>query len=81
MSEPRRETQNEKVLSYLLQYGTITALEAFKHCGTMRLSARIANLKDGGYDIWTERVAILGDDGKEVGHYGRYHLRGIPMEY
>ena len=77
----RTETQEKAVLRYLLQHGSITAVEAYNLCGTMRLASRVFNLKEDGYDIYTERVPILDDNGKEVGHYGRYHLRGVPMAH
>lgn len=76
----RTETQEKMVLRYLLQHGSITAVEAYNLCGTMRLASRVFNLKEEGYDIYTERVPILGDNGKEVGHYGKHHLRGIAKE-
>lgn len=55
-------------------------MEAYERYGCLRLAARISDLKDGGNDIWTERVPILNEFGKEVGHYGKYHLRGIAKE-
>jgi len=80
MSEQRTDSQKKAVLRYLLKAGSITAAQAYELCGTMRLAARISDIKDDGYDVWTERVPIIGEDGREVGHYGRYHLRGVPYD-
>ncbi len=80
MSEGRTMTQGRLIMMHLLQYGTITPMEAYERYGCLRLAARISDLKDGGNDIWTERVPILNEFGKEVGHYGKYHLRGIAKE-
>lgn len=44
-------TQNDKVLRHLLDYGTITPLEALQEYGIMRLGARIYELKRMGYVI------------------------------
>lgn len=71
----RTETQAAAILAYLKRHGTITASEALSLCGTFRLSARIYDLKERGCDIWAERVSVE-EDGKEVGHYARYHYRG-----
>lgn len=80
MSGQRTDSQAKVILNYLFQMGSITAVQAYELCGSMRLAARIADIKDMGYDIYTERVPILGSDGMEIGHYGRYHLRGVPYD-
>lgn len=43
--------QNEMVLSYMKQFGSITPLDAMQDLGCMRLSARIKNLRDAGHPI------------------------------
>lgn len=75
----RAETQKRLIAERLMQKGSITAMEALECCGSMRLAARISDLKDDGYDIWTERVSVLDERGKETSHYAKYHLRGIRM--
>lgn len=47
-------SQNDMVLNYMLEFGSISPLEAFRDLGVMRLSARIANLKDRGIKIRTQ---------------------------
>ena len=41
-------TQNEMILDHLKTYGKITPLSALEHYGCMRLSARIADLREQG---------------------------------
>lgn len=53
-----RMTQNQKVLEYMSMYGSITPLEAMRDLGVYRLSARISNLKEDGYSIITDIVAV-----------------------
>lgn len=43
--------QNEMVLSYMKQFGSITPFDAMQDLGCMRLSARIKNLRDAGHPI------------------------------
>jgi hypothetical protein len=69
-----REKQTAVVLNHLKYRGGLTAIEAVKIYGIMRLAARIADLRDSGINIRTERVSITNDKGKEVMHFARYHL-------
>ncbi len=63
----------DKVLSYLMANQSITALQALNSCGTMRLSARIWDLRRDGHDISTEMVYGTNEDGEQF-RYARYHL-------
>ena len=63
-------SQNSLILEYMKHYGSITPWEAIEHCGCLRLSARIADLKAKGYNIGSVNVK----HGKR--HYSRYFLRG-----
>ena len=69
-----REKQTAAVLNHLKQYGGLTALEAVRNYGIMRLAARIADLRDSGINIRTERVSVRDEKDCEVAHYARYHL-------
>lgn len=76
-----KETKEEKVLKYLEKYHSITPLEAYKYCGTMRLSAVIFNLKKQEYNFETKKVRVPTRDGwTYVAQYtllGRYlRVRG-----
>lgn len=47
----RKPSQCEKILAYMKQHGGITQLEATNALGITRLSARIFDLKEQGYNI------------------------------
>lgn len=59
----KKLTKEEKVIAYLKKYGKITAMDALKDCGSMRLSAVIFNLKKKGYNFETKRVRVRTRDG------------------
>ena len=46
-----KATQTQRVLDYIRQFGSITAIDAVRDLGVMRLAARISDLKKEGYDI------------------------------
>ena len=49
-------------------HGSISPLEALEYCGSLRLSARIKNLRDEGFQIRTENETKNGKT------YARYFL-------
>ena len=51
-------TQNERILSYIEEHGSITQLEAINDLGVMRLASRISDLKRKGYNIISENVTV-----------------------
>lgn len=48
--------QQKRILEYMVTHGGITAAEAFRDLGVMRLSARIKEMREDGVDIITQRV-------------------------
>jgi hypothetical protein len=60
------ESQNALIKGWLLNGYSITPMEALNMFGCFRLSARIANLREEGYDIVTEMVTI---NDKRVANY------------
>lgn len=46
-----KTTQNQRVLDYIAENGSITQLEALRDLGIMRLASRISDLKREGYSI------------------------------
>ena len=50
-------TQKDRIIRHLNDKGSITALEAMKEYGIMRLTSRISELKDEGYNIRSEFVS------------------------
>lgn len=48
----------KRVFDFIMEFGSITSLEAFTELGETRLSARIYELKDKGINIGTEMIAV-----------------------
>ena len=62
-------SQTERLLKYLRCHPEgITPLEALETIGTMRLAARVADLRASGYTITAEDVSVNGK------RFARYHL-------
>jgi cell division protein FtsI/penicillin-binding protein 2 len=66
-------TQNERLLEYLQDHGSITSLEAIAHLGIMRCASRIHDLRKDGHDIHCETVKVLNRFGESCG-ITRYSL-------
>lgn len=61
------ESQNSKILEYLLNGGKLTQMEALKLCGCFRLASRIWDLRERGYNITKEMIILT--NGKRVAQY------------
>ena len=71
--ETKFDTQRAKVAEYLKEGNTITARDAYKLCGTMRLSAIIHHLRhDRDMPIADERIY------EENTNYSKYWLTAEP---
>ena len=46
-----KPTQNQRILDYIEEFGSITQLDALRDLGVMRLASRISDLKRQGYPI------------------------------
>lgn len=68
------ETHNKLILKHLKQGRSITAMEALKLWGCMRLSARIFDLREAGHNIKTTRIEV---NGKII---AEYRLVGVEPE-
>ena len=68
-------TQNERILSYIEENGSITQLEALNELGVMRLASRISDLKRKGYNIKSENVTVKNRYGEKCS-IKRYSLGG-----
>ena len=62
----KETTQKAIILAELKDGKTITALEAFKLCGSLRLSSIIFDLREEGYNITTTMVER---NGKHIAEY------------
>lgn len=69
------ESQTSKILAYLLEGKSITPIDALNKFGCMRLSARIKDLRDKGFDIATSMETKEMPDGSTK-RYARYWLKG-----
>lgn len=67
-------TQNDKVLMYLQQFGSINPLQALSDLGIMRLASRISDLKSMGYEIEKRMVTGKNRYGESVS-YAEYSLK------
>ena len=66
-------TQCERILRHLLDYGSITSLEAVQEYGIMRQASRISDLKKAGMPIKAETVTGKNRYGEPTS-YSRYSL-------
>lgn len=67
------DSQCKRILEYLRNHKSITPIDALASIGCFRLSARIKDLRDEGYNILTEMVTEENEKG-EVKRYARYFL-------
>lgn len=68
-----KESQCKLILVYMKERGSITAQEAMKLCGCMRLAARIHDLRRKGIGITTEKSEYKNRAGNRVS-YAIYKL-------
>ena len=66
-------TQKQRIIRHLKDKGSITALQAMKEYGIMRLTSRICELKDEGYNIKSEFVSSKNRYNESVS-YSKYTL-------
>lgn len=69
----RRPTQNDMVLDYIKNYGSITQLEAMADLGVSRLAARMSDLKAMGFDVKKTMATNYNRFGKKVS-YSKYTI-------
>lgn len=68
-----KETQCDKILRHMKDYGTISSLEAITEYGILRLASRISDLKKRGHKITSTTGCALNRYG-EVTHFSVYKL-------
>lgn len=64
-------TQEEKIINYMREYGSITALDAIRDLGIMRLASRVSDLKKHGFAITRDMVSVKNRWGEDT-HIARY---------
>lgn len=73
MSVHSKPTQNQRILDYISEFGSITQLEALQDLGVMRLASRISDLKRQGYNI-TSSIDVVNNRYGEKCRVKRYSL-------
>ena len=66
-------TQQEEILLYLMEKGSITRLEAACELHIFELASRIGELKKKGYNISSTRMPAVNKYGR-ASHYNIYKL-------
>ena len=68
-----KPTQNERILKYIEDFGSITDIEAYMDLGIRRLASRIHDLKSLGYPIVSEFEKGKNRYGEKT-HFKRYRM-------
>ena len=68
-----KPTQNERILKYMNEHGSITQYEAMMVLGVMRLASRISDLRRLGYPIVSEFETVRNRHEEEC-RIKRYRL-------
>ena len=71
--EHHKPTQNQRILDYITEFGSITQLDALRDLGVMRLASRISDLKKQGYPI-VSKIEAVKNRYDETCHIKRYSL-------
>lgn len=71
----RKPTQNQRILDYISEFGSITQLDALKDLGVMRLASRVSDLRQQGYPI-TSTIEPVKNRFNETCYIKRYSLQG-----
>lgn len=71
-----KETQCDRILKYIDDFGSITQLQAIADLGCMRLASRVSDLKKRGYPI--RRRMVTGKNRyQEKTNYAEYYMEEI----
>ncbi len=70
-----KPTQNERILNYIEEFGSITQLDALRDLGVMRLASRVSDLRSKGYNIISKTEAVKNRH-EEICYIKRYSLGG-----
>lgn len=71
-----KPNQNERILKYIHDFGSITQLEAIRDLGVMRLASRISDMKKLGYPITSKTEVVINRYG-ETSRIKRYSLQEV----
>ena len=73
--EVAKRTQAERVLDYIMEFGSITQIDALRDIGCMRLASRISDLRKQGVDIISKTEAVKNRYGEKC-YIKRYMVKG-----
>ncbi len=68
-----KQSQCDRIIKYINDYGSITTLQAFSDLGCTRLASRIHDLRKQGYNFKIEVVTGKNRYGEPV-RYNRYSM-------
>lgn len=68
-----KQTHEKMILRYMRKHGSITAMDAIRDFGCMRLASRVSDLRWDGYNIETVMEVGKNRQGETV-RYARYYL-------
>ena len=68
-----KETQCQRVLKYIEDFGSITSLQAMQDLGCMRLASRINDLKKMGIPIKKRTASANNRYGEKV-YFAEYYI-------
>lgn len=76
MGKRKEITQEDRVLKFMQDTGSITSWQAIQQFGITRLSAKIFNLRQKGYPI-TNKVIVSKNRYGDIIHFVEYRLGKI----
>lgn len=76
MGKRKEITQEDRVLKFMQDTGSITSWQAIQQFGITRLSAKIFNLRREGYEITNEMRFAKNRYGEQI-HFVEYKLGDI----
>ena len=69
-----KPTQNERILQYMADFGSITQMDALQDLGVMRLASRISDLRRLGYPIISKVETVKNRYGEKC-YIKRYSMK------
>ena len=61
-----KQTQTERILAYMKEFGSITQMEAIRDLGVMRLASRISDMRGEGIAIVSKTITVKNRYGEKV---------------
>ena len=79
MSVQTKPTQNDRILEYISEFGSITQLDALRELGVMRLASRVSDLKRQGYPIISTTESVKNRYGEKC-YIKRYSFGEVSQD-